>query len=539
MSSAPAAVLVADLPNRAVRFDDQCVLIPEPSPPRSRRPKVVTKSYSLPLWKRRTSPTPASDSECAYDGGGGGGGPKTPTTTAFPSSPEETHVVLRVPIPSFVRSTNSTTRSPSASPTIPLSPCLVYRSPSAPISPPLPIRRPSLPIYHRRPDDQTIPLRPCCPDCVPITEESLKEGSTLKERFTRGARRRRSASLDSTSTGNGSIMVSSSSTLISSSSSSNASSLLTPSSTLGESLDEPLPTFTLTVDEVDKRRRKSKEGLNSSRSRFDVPDRHSSLPTDPTHTTSPHNITIPRKSSPIAEEDENELFPLPSPRRSPSSSPHSSSPNKTSPQISPKPSPVPSPNDSSSCLHPSSAAIAFPVSNSKTEERSADLSSELEEKLGSSVGILRKDKVGGISGSGASKPKREKPSLTLVSSPTGDSGGGGGDTAPNSPVSPLITTTNSTTNPKSSSFTSLLQPSSSSSPRQPKSSPRTGPTKPIRSFSASTPSLGSSKHVSPSPSSPTNRIGSFTIPFLRAGGAVLKGVNSISGGGLGGGGGAI
>ncbi|KAF7785206.1 hypothetical protein Agabi119p4_1371 [Agaricus bisporus var. burnettii] len=47
-------------------------------------------------------------------------------------------------------------------------------------------------------------------------------------------------------------MVSSSSTLISSSSSFNTATVLTPSSTLGDSLDEPLPTFTLTVDEVDQ-----------------------------------------------------------------------------------------------------------------------------------------------------------------------------------------------------------------------------------------------------------------------------------------------
>ncbi|OJA12842.1 hypothetical protein AZE42_02425 [Rhizopogon vesiculosus] len=38
----------------SVRFDDQCILIPE-LPNRHRLPKMVAKSYSLPLWKRRSS----------------------------------------------------------------------------------------------------------------------------------------------------------------------------------------------------------------------------------------------------------------------------------------------------------------------------------------------------------------------------------------------------------------------------------------------------------------------------------------------------
>lgn len=57
------------------------------------------------------------------------------------------------------------------------------RRPSLPSSPPL--------------DAVTVPLRPCCPECYPITEESLREGDDWKEKFTRAARRRRNSSADS------------------------------------------------------------------------------------------------------------------------------------------------------------------------------------------------------------------------------------------------------------------------------------------------------------------------------------------------------
>ncbi|TFK38735.1 hypothetical protein BDQ12DRAFT_665976 [Crucibulum laeve] len=64
---------------RVVRFDSECVLIPDHS--RSKRPRVLTKSYSLPLWKRKAQQT--SDSEGGED------------VLASPVA-EETHVVLKV-----------------------------------------------------------------------------------------------------------------------------------------------------------------------------------------------------------------------------------------------------------------------------------------------------------------------------------------------------------------------------------------------------------------------------------------------------------
>jgi hypothetical protein len=56
-------------------------------------------------------------------------------------------------------------------------------------------RRPSLPPPPRN-DAIVVPLRSCCEECYPITEESLREGNEWQEKFTRGARRRRNSSAD-------------------------------------------------------------------------------------------------------------------------------------------------------------------------------------------------------------------------------------------------------------------------------------------------------------------------------------------------------
>lgn len=480
---------------------------------------------------------------------------------------------------SFVRSSRSpsggSARSPSTSPVIPLSPCLVSRTPSTPNSPTPsspPTRRPSLPIYHRRPDDQTVPLRACCPNCVPITEECLKEGSTWTEKFTKGARRRRSASLDSTGTGGGVGMAPSASASI------GGKAAFVPGS-----YDEPMPppTFALTVDEVDKRR-KSLDGSPRSISpinryphttrttAFNIHDRdrstdsilsddsdQSQRDTNP-RPEQPTLLPI-RKASPIAEEDENELFPLPSPRRSPSSSSAGSSPKispraspKSSPGVSPGQSPAPSPNASSSCLHPSSAAVLAAALKSQSKDKrnvtsKGNLgSSGSEEKLASNGGISRKgkgkalmegesgrvmdveelDMASPVSGSGASTPKAGKPrplSLTLAFPSTRKSNTTGGDTAPNSPTSPSATVLN----PSISSFSSQTK------------SPLT-PASPRLASSPSVSNGGKNNRVTVDSSNPTHggRKLSFTLPFFKAGEAikgasvdVLKGVSSISSGG--------
>ncbi|GAW02473.1 hypothetical protein LENED_004131 [Lentinula edodes] len=260
--------------SRVVRFDDECVLIPELQP--IKRPIIITKSYTLPLWRRKTS-----DDELSEE----------------PSSP-----VLRVPFPNFKAKT-SRSSSRGRDPTIPLSPCLVHRSPSSSCAEdnagkPLP----------------TIPLRSCCPDCVSITEECLKEGEAWIEKFTRGARRRRSSSGESDCG-------------------------FTPVASMHQGHKDIAvvrlgSSASINVDEVDKRRR--------SREIDAVPDFLATSPSSPPIT--------PHVPSAIIEEDEDQLFPLPSPRRSPNSSPA----NSTSA------SPMPSPNASSSHLSPA-ASSNFPT----------------------------------------------------------------------------------------------------------------------------------------------------------------------------------
>jgi hypothetical protein len=68
--------------DRVVRFDNECVLIPE-SALGSKRPKLVTKSYSLPLWKKR-SPQGANGSDMELDVN------------------DESHVVIKVLVPRYV-----------------------------------------------------------------------------------------------------------------------------------------------------------------------------------------------------------------------------------------------------------------------------------------------------------------------------------------------------------------------------------------------------------------------------------------------------
>ncbi|KAG6888310.1 hypothetical protein C0992_008876 [Termitomyces sp. T32_za158] len=307
-----SSVLMPSSPSeldRVVRFDNECVLIPEPS----KRSKA-TKTYVLPLWKKKNPDT---------DADANAGSP-----SRVPQSPEETHVIVKVPIP----------RDSSTSPTTPKH-----------------VRRTSLPLTTcsiPKHDALTVPLRPCCDNCVPITEKSLKEGEEWEAKFTKGARRRRSASLDNNDGNFG----------------------FDPSRSGGGNLSTQIDlspgtryrssTFALRVDEVDKRRRsqefpeemklfRSVSPRSGSNTAFHSPtagSTHTSCSVGKEVLTSSPSLDIPprpMKSSPIQEEDEDQLFPLPSPRRTPSASPASSK----------APSPNPSPNSSLSNLAPSGSGL--------------------------------------------------------------------------------------------------------------------------------------------------------------------------------------
>jgi hypothetical protein len=276
---------------RVVRFDNECVLIPEPA----KKPKLVTKSYSLPLWRKKgPHASPVSDAELDVN--------------------EDAHLVFKVPVPSFM----SKSRSPTRDHAQPLSPCLVHRqSTSTSTSPtrPTPARRTSLTMSPRT-DVVTIPLRSCCNNCVHITEESLREGIEWREKFSRSARRRRSTSLDSS-----------------------GFSAICESPEAGSKFSAKLA---INVDEVDKRR-KSQE-LEENHERESSASSSSSDLKDFLGEGSFPSKQVTQVTPIVEEDDDDQLFPLPSPRRSPTSSPG------------------PSPAASLSCLRASISRDSLPIS---------------------------------------------------------------------------------------------------------------------------------------------------------------------------------
>ena len=360
-----------------------------------------------------------------------------------------------------------------------LTPCLVYRDPST--SPEIPNKlptscstssiRPSLPIYHRRKDDVTIPLRECCQACERITEECLSEGEHWQEIFSREAKRRRSASWDYQCSlrerrNSRSTEAAATAEVVKGYSATGTGTVVEDGD---ESLDlevDPPSNFSITVDEVDKRRKS-----------FDLPmadalDGHSSTPpaspgpfstafafephgrdisTSSTASSSSSNnesraisdIFDSRylhlhqhqqkllRSSPIEEEeDETQLFPLP--RRTPSTTP------------SPKNSPSPSPNGSTACLPTAVGAAGAAAGSSKDSLNSVSRSSSSQESLLKSS-LSRRSPVGlgsGISnGSGNVLPfpqsNMRSPSPRSVS-PLAFSGSGSGSRSSKESVAEVL-----------------------------------------------------------------------------------------------------
>ncbi|KAH9005878.1 hypothetical protein EDB86DRAFT_2876852 [Lactarius hatsudake] len=153
---------------RGVRFDDECILIPDPQP-RSRMPRLLINPFT---FKRRHSQDSYSPTSYHCDA------PPSPTST--------------FPRPALSRK-SSLNEGP------PLSPPPIHRHASLPPTPTTSARprAPSLPPLQRSERDRvTIPLRPCCPDCFSATERATLLGEKWTEKFSRAARRRRSASAD-------------------------------------------------------------------------------------------------------------------------------------------------------------------------------------------------------------------------------------------------------------------------------------------------------------------------------------------------------
>ncbi|KAI0825281.1 hypothetical protein BC628DRAFT_1320272 [Trametes gibbosa] len=166
-----------------VRFDHECILIPDPLP-NSRLPRLVTKSYSLPLplWRRKQrEPSVVSDSE----------------------DDAEDHVVFKVSVPSLTTKARSPSRDAARRPLVS---CLVHSPPhtsssshSDPTSPSPPRhgrpRGTSLPQPVQR-DAITVPLRACCAQCYSCIDRCMKQGDHWQVYFSKGAARRRKSVSD-------------------------------------------------------------------------------------------------------------------------------------------------------------------------------------------------------------------------------------------------------------------------------------------------------------------------------------------------------
>jgi hypothetical protein len=256
--------------SRAVRFESQCELIPEPQ-----TESLIRKlGKSFTLLKR--SPEAEVDSrgriiEERFSGRG-------------------------------VGQSSRTSPSPFTDDT-PLVPCIVNRdgpssSPSSPISvfnrPQIPRRRASLPTPPRA-DIVTIPLRPCCVGCETIWEESQKEGEQWKEKFSKGARRLRSLSPN------------------------NRQAVHRRHGSLDSTRSfSHIPTLTIKVDEVDRRKScgDSRPAVIDSPNSADTERRHASDSLVPSSLSTSRCV----KTS-LPEDNEDQLFPLPLNKRSPSVSP--------------------------------------------------------------------------------------------------------------------------------------------------------------------------------------------------------------------------
>ena len=422
------------------------------------------------------------------------------------------------------------------------------------------MRRPSLPIYHRRQDELTVPLRDCCADCQRITEECLKEGNDWKEKFSRGARRRRSASLEpsnklaSPHTRNASV-----------------SGAFTPFSTEGSTSRDltsrfaTTASFSITVDEVDRRRRSfdfsmddtdliHTQQFHSSASPF-ASSSGSSLyprvkPRDRDASTSSTVSSVSTidellpgpdsldsrsrlRSSPIEEEDETQLFPLP--RRSRSCTP------------SPSPPPSLNLNESSSSLpvrippiSPTSSKWRSSSSEENILRNSLTRKAEQDHLIAPTVSMAKSWAIN------ATSTLSSSPSLQLPTK---------GERATSEPsdtktklfsaipsISPSANSLNEISDqntppllaPPSSNFSSIDNNNFSLfKPKLETAVTLTNHKPPPSAISNRTPSL-----IARKPSQRKRKL-SFTLPFIKAGGAirdvgvdVLRGVSSISGSGI-------
>jgi hypothetical protein len=304
--SSPSSPSTPSSPCHRVHFDQTCVLIPEATEPPTIR--LTAKTYAIPTWARLGRPSSYHE----------------PSTITL-KLPRSVLLFLSLgkdppPAHALVPSLGKHKHKPNhCSQRAPLHPCLRHSqspfpghsdtvrdapsgddNPYPPISPKVTTRRSTTFDNHSSAPVQTVPLRDCCQACLASVEKALQ--ADYSEHFTKAAARRRRMS-----------------------------------ETDLPSLPRPLLPHNVKVDEAECAR--SSKGPLAARacgSRSARGKKPASLVSPPA----------------AIEEDENLLFPLPSPRRSPlNGSPYNLSPANGTPPVSSSPNlrPVDAPRPPSPC----------------------------------------------------------------------------------------------------------------------------------------------------------------------------------------------
>ena len=292
----PSSSASSSSPCHRVHFDKTCVLIPEATEPPALR--LTAKTYAIPTWARLPFHEPPTITV------------KLPRLDPILHSDREPPLIIE---PSLGKPKHKHSHCPQR---LPLQPCLRHshsssssRSDSArdgpddvspPISPRTATRRSVTSDSHLHAPVQTVPLRDCCEACLASVDKALQ--ADYSEHFTKAAARRRRMS----------------------------------DTDLPSAVPRPLLPHNVKVDEAEYARFSA--GPLATQACGNRPVKGKSL-------EKPMNFVPPTMA---IEEDEDLLFPLPSPRRTPiSSSPSDRSPANgtrsvsSSPNLRPIDSPLP------------------------------------------------------------------------------------------------------------------------------------------------------------------------------------------------------
>jgi len=284
----PSSPSYPSSPSHRVHFDQTCVLIPEATEPPAIR--LTAKTYAIPTWARLGRPSSFHEPPTItvklprFVLFSGGKAPLMIEPSLGKSKHRHNHCPQRLPLHPCLRHSQSSS-SDSARDAL-CNPDNV----SPPISPKRTNQRSTTFDSHPSTPVQTVPLRDCCRACLASVEMALQ--ADYAEHFTKAAARRRRMS----------------------------------ETDLPSAVPRPLLLHKVKVDEAEYPRSSAGppaiQACNNRPTKGKLLEKPASLVSPPT----------------AIEEDENLLFPLPSPRRSPfNGSPSSRSPANGTPSVSSSP----------------------------------------------------------------------------------------------------------------------------------------------------------------------------------------------------------